>query len=69
VPDAAVRWFEKALTIPGLEDESRLAIHYDLGSAYEAARDKTAALRHFTEVYGTNIDYRGVAERIQALKS
>ena len=69
VPEAAVRWFEKALTIPGLEDESRLAIHYDLGSAYEAARDKTAALRHFTEVYGTNIDYRGVAERIQALKS
>ncbi|MFI5114215.1 MAG: tetratricopeptide repeat protein [Terriglobales bacterium] len=69
VPEAAVRWFEKALTIPGLEDESRLAIHYDLGSAYEAARDKTAALRHFTMVYGTNIDYRGVAERIQALKS
>jgi pilus assembly protein FimV len=69
VPEAAVRWFEKALTIPSLDDESRLAIHYDLGSAYEAARDKTAALRHFTEVYGTNIDYRGVAERIQALKS
>ena len=69
VPEAAVRWFEKALTIRGLDDESRLAIHYDLGSAYEAARDKSAALRHFTEVYGTNIDYRGVAERIQALKS
>jgi len=69
VPEAAVRWFEKALAIPGLEDESRLAIHYDLGSAYEAARDNAAALRHFTEVYGTNIDYRGVAERIQALKS
>jgi pilus assembly protein FimV len=69
VPEAAVRWFEKALTIPGLDNESRLAIHYDLGSAYEAARDTPAALRHFTEVYGANIDYRGVAERIQALKS
>ncbi len=69
VPEAAVRWFEKALTIPGLDNESRLAIHYDLGSAFEAAHDNAAALRHFTEVYGTNIDYRGVAERIQALKS
>lgn len=69
VPDAAVRWFEKALTIPGLDDEARLAIHYELGSACEHAHDKAAALRHFTTVYGGNIDYRDVSERIQALKS
>jgi tetratricopeptide (TPR) repeat protein len=69
VPDAAIRWYEKALNIPGLDDEARLAINYELGSACETALDKPAALRHFTSVYGTNIDYRDVAERIQALKS
>ncbi len=69
VPDAAIRWFEKALTIPGLDHEARLAIHYELGSACEHAKDKAAALRHFTAVYGGNIDYRDVAEGIQALKS
>ena len=69
VPDAAIRWYEKALTIPGLDAESRLAIHYELGSASESAHNKDAALRHFTQVYGANIDYRDVAERIQALKS
>jgi tetratricopeptide (TPR) repeat protein len=69
VPDAAIRWFEKALTIPGLDQEARLAVHYELGSACENAHDKAAALRHFTTVYGGNIDYRDVAERIQALKS
>jgi len=69
VPEAAIRWFEKALAIPGLDHESRLAIEYELGSAYESAQDKTSALRHFTAVYGGNIDYRDVAERIQALKS
>jgi tetratricopeptide (TPR) repeat protein len=69
VPHAAIRWFEKALTIPGLDQESRLAIHYELGAACEAAQDKNSALRHFTTVYGGNIDYRDVAERIQALKS
>ena len=69
VPDAAIRWYEKALGIPGLDDEARLAINYELGSACEAALDKSAALRHFTSVYGANIDYRDVAERIQALKS
>jgi len=69
VPDAAIRWYEKALGIPGLDHEARLAINYELGSACETARDKPAALRHFTDVYGANIDYRDVAERIQALKS
>jgi tetratricopeptide (TPR) repeat protein len=69
VPQAAIRWYEKALTIPGLDQESRVAINYELGSACENAQDRPAALRHFTDVYGANIDYRDVAERIQALKS
>lgn len=69
VPEAAIRWYEKALSIPGLDQESRVAINYELGSACETAQDRPAALRHFTEVYGANIDYRDVAERIQALKS
>jgi len=69
VPEAAIRWYEKALTIPGLDGESKVAINYELGAACETALDKPAALRHFTYVYGANIDYRDVAERIQALKS
>jgi tetratricopeptide (TPR) repeat protein len=69
VPDAAIRWYEKALNIAGLDEEARLAINYELGSACESAMDKPAALRYFTDVYGSNIDYRDVAERIEALKS
>ncbi len=69
VPEAAIRWYEKALTIPGIDNDTRLAINYELGGACERAHDKPAALRHFTYVYGANIDYRDVAERIQALKS
>jgi hypothetical protein len=69
VPEAAIRWYEKALGIQGLDDEARVAINYELGSACETAQDKTAALRYFTNVYGANIDYRDVSERIQALKS
>jgi len=69
VPEAAIRWYEKALTIPGLDAEARVAIQYELGSASETTQNKDAALRYFTQVYGANIDYRDVAERIQALKS
>jgi len=68
-PEAAVRWYKKALQLPGLDDGSRCAIYYDLGMAFEASGDKKSALANFMEVYGSNIDYRDVASRIKALKS
>jgi tetratricopeptide (TPR) repeat protein len=68
VPDAAYRWYEKALTIAP-DSETRTAIHYELGCAYENAGRNPEALQHFMEVYGTNIDYRDVAERIKAVRS
>jgi pilus assembly protein FimV len=69
VPEAAVRWYEKALAVPAIDQETRTALNYELGAAYGAAGDKPRALQHFMEVYGSNIDYRDVAERIKALKS
>jgi pilus assembly protein FimV len=68
-PEAAVRWYQKALQLPGLDDSSRCAIYYDLAMAYEASGDKKSALTNFMEVYGSNIDFRDVASRIKALKS
>ena len=69
VPEAAVRWYEKALGVPTIDGETRTALNYELAAAYETAGDKTSALKHFMDVYGSNIDYRDVAERIKALKS
>jgi tetratricopeptide (TPR) repeat protein len=69
VPEASIRWYEKALKLPNLDEEGRTALHYELASAYEAGQNKRAALAHFMEVYGANIDYRDVGERIHALKS
>jgi tetratricopeptide (TPR) repeat protein len=69
VPEAAVRWYERALKLTTIDAETRTALHYELASSYETAGDKVAALNHFMEVYGSNIDYRDVAERIKTLKS
>ena len=69
LPEAAIRWYDKALHAPGVDEETRTALHYELAAAYETAGDKTSALKHFMEVYGRNIDYRDVAERIKPLKS
>lgn len=69
VPEAAVRWYERALKIPGLDLSSRCSIYYDLGAAYESFGDKKTALANYMEVYSSNIDFRDVANRIKALKS
>src|SRR5260370_39378702 len=67
-PEAAVRWYQRALQLPRLDDDSRCAIYYDLAMAHEAAGDKKLGLTNFMEVYGSNIDFRAVASRIKALK-
>ena len=69
VAEAAIRWYERALKLPNIDEETRTALNYELASSYEAAGNKTTALNYFMEVYGSNIDYRDVAERIKALKS
>lgn len=68
VPEAAIRWYEKALKLPTLDQETRTALHYELASSFEVAGNNSAALSNFLEVYGSNIDYRDVAERIKALR-
>ena len=67
-PDIAAIWYERALTTPGLDSESKLALRYDLGVAQESAGDLEAALKSFSQVYAVNIDYRDVADRIASLQ-
>jgi tetratricopeptide (TPR) repeat protein len=69
VPEAAIRWYEQALKLTTIDADTRTALHYELASSYETAGDKTSALNHFMQVYGSNIDYRDVAERIKTLKT
>ncbi len=69
VAEAAIRWYERALKLPNIDEETRTALNYELASSYESAGNKTTALNYFMEVYGSNIDYRDVSERIKALKS
>lgn len=69
VPLAAVRWYEKALKVAEIDEESKLAVYYDLGNAYEMAGNRQKAHDTFLEVYSSNIDYRDVADRIKALKN
>ncbi len=68
IPEAGIKWYEKALVVPG-DQETHTAVEYELACACEAAGDRKLALQHFLEVYGSNIDYRDVSERIKTLKA
>ena len=68
IPRAAVLWFRKGLDTPGHTEEEYLALRYELGAAYEQLGDLGRAIDVFTEVYGVNVAYRGVAERLKELE-
>lgn len=68
LPRAAVMWFKKGLDSPGHSEEEYLALRYELGSAYEQMGDVRQAIEVLTEVYGTNISYRGVGDKLRSLQ-
>jgi tetratricopeptide (TPR) repeat protein len=67
-PKIAAFWYQKALDTPGIDQETELALRYDLGVALETAGESKSALDSFQRVYAMNIDYRDVGDRIAALQ-
>ena len=68
-PEVAVKWFAKGLSAANVSDEERMALTYEIGAACEQAGDLHHALESFTEVYGNNVSYRNVNERVKTLKT
>ncbi len=69
MPRAAVLWFKKGLEAPGHAEDEYKALRYELGLAYEQMGDLNRAFDLFTEVYGVDISYRGVAEKLSELQA
>jgi len=68
VPQLAVKWFIQGLGAPNTSDDERQALRFELAAAYERAGDLDRAKDLFTEIYGVNVSYRGVNERLKALE-
>ncbi|HLW97529.1 MAG TPA: tetratricopeptide repeat protein [Candidatus Acidoferrales bacterium] len=67
-PEIASFWYKRALQTPDLDQESILALRYDLGVAQDLSGHSEEAIKSFQQVYAMNIDYRDVAERIGSLR-
>ncbi len=69
VPQLAVKWLNKGLSAPNASEDERQALRFELAAAHEQAGDLNRAVDLFTEIYGVNVSYRGVNERLRALQS
>ncbi len=67
-PKIASLWYRRALDVPGLDQETIMALRYDLGVSLESAGASSEALDSFRQVYAVNIDYRDVADHIAELQ-
>ena len=68
MPEAAVIWFKKGLSSPGHSEDEYQALRYELASAYEELGDLQRAREFYTEVYGVDVSYREVAEKLSQLR-
>lgn len=69
MPRAAVLWFKKGLDAPGRTPEEYKALQYELGSALEEMGDLPRAVAAFTEVYGVDVGYRDIADKLGSLQA
>jgi tetratricopeptide (TPR) repeat protein len=68
VPQLALKWFSEGLNAEGASEDERQALRFELAAAYEHVGELNRAIALFTEVYGKNVSYRGVSERLRALQ-
>jgi tetratricopeptide (TPR) repeat protein len=69
MPRPAAMWFKKGLDAPGHTEDEYQALRYELGAAYEQMGDLERAIEVFSEVYGTDVNYRGVAAKLRDLQT
>jgi tetratricopeptide (TPR) repeat protein len=63
----AAEWYQKALAAPDLNEETQLALRYDLASSLESAGDVERAVDLYQEVVARSPDYRDVSVRLESL--
>ncbi|HKZ00629.1 MAG TPA: hypothetical protein VJ180_00220, partial [Pyrinomonadaceae bacterium] len=68
MPRAAVMWFQKGLDARGHEEEQK-ALRYELASVFELMGDFEQAHDLFSEVYGVDVGYREVGDKLRDLET
>ncbi len=68
MPELALKWYRKGLDTPGLGEHESLGLRYDIAEVYREQGDYQKALQTYTEVYGTDSNYRDVATKLKEVR-
>ncbi|HXG90965.1 MAG TPA: tetratricopeptide repeat protein [Blastocatellia bacterium] len=69
MPKVAIMWFQRGLRISGRTEDEYQALRYEIGLCYEEMQEYDHALDAFMEVYGFDVNYREVSEKIKQLQA
>ncbi len=69
IPKVAIMWFERGLKIPNRNEDEYQALRFEIGVCYEEMGELDRAIEAFTQVYGIDVNYRKVAEKIKRLQA
>lgn len=65
----AVMWFERGLKISNRSEDEYQALRFEIGLCHEQAGDLDKAMDVFMEVYGIDVSYRQVGDKIKQLQA
>lgn len=63
----SLTWYRRALETPGLQEEEKHGLWYELAAAFEASGDYDNAARYYEQVYAENVHFRDVSDRIKSI--
>jgi tetratricopeptide (TPR) repeat protein len=69
LPKVAIMWFQRGLRIPSRSEDEYQALRYEIGLCYEELAEVDKAIDAFMEVYGTDVSYRQVSEKLKQLQA
>jgi tetratricopeptide (TPR) repeat protein len=69
MPKLAATWFEKCFETLNLSTDESRGLYYEIAVANQEKGDIENAIRYFEQIYGEDISYRDVSDRLKKLKS
>jgi hypothetical protein len=62
-------WFDRGLRIPNRPEDEYQALRFETGVCYEELGELDKAIETFTQVYGIDVNYRRVGDKIKQLQA
>src|SRR5262249_20234811 len=69
MPKLAIMWYQRGLKVMNRSEDEYQALRFEIGLCYEEIGEVDRAIEAFTEVYGVDVNYRHVSEKIRQLQA